>query len=134
MSSLPTLQAKDLACDGVLPSGPVCPWPKLDGIEIKTHKSITTLDPKNPIPVKHDTVIKASVADMAKGLFRNTKAVVSNGKVSEEIRNERYDTCKLCPHFIEASKRCSECGCFMELKTWVNENPKLLCPKQKWSR
>ena len=26
------------------------------------------------------------------------------------------------------------CGCFMEAKTWLKGNPKLLCPLKKWER
>jgi hypothetical protein len=45
-----------------------------------------------------------------------------------EVINERYAICKECPHFMK-SKQCSQCGCFMPLKT------KLLhaeCPIRKW--
>ena len=57
-----------------------------------------------------------------------------HGAVSAEIREERFDTCKKCPFFMEESKRCSDCGCFMEAKTWVGGDPNMLCPQQKWSR
>ena len=56
------------------------------------------------------------------------------GKVSKEIREERYDTCKGCPFFDEKSKRCKDCGCFMEAKTWVGGDPDMLCPQKKWKR
>lgn len=78
--------------------------------------------------------VKASAGQMAKGLLKTGMQAVKNGRVTEEIRNERYDTCKACPFFIEDSKRCSECGCFMEAKTWIGGDPDLLCPKKKWSR
>lgn len=79
-------------------------------------------------------VVGVSSLDMAKNLVQTTKQALFNGKVSAEIREERYNTCKACPFFIENSKRCSECGCFMEAKTWVGGDPNSLCPKQKWSR
>lgn len=120
-----------LACDGVLPSGPVCPWPQAIVTEtlkkFPIHSAIKT-------PIRHDTAVKASISDMAKGLFKNAGYAIKNGKVSSEIREERYNICKACPHFIEESKRCSECGCFMEAKTWIGADPKMLCPKQKWPR
>lgn len=134
MENLPKLQAEDLACNGVLPSGPVCPWPKPEGLEVKTKRSIYTVDEYQKMSVERDTVIKASAADMAKGLFRNVGLAVTQGKVSKEVRDERYNICKQCPHFIEQSKRCSECGCFMEAKTWINAKPSILCPKDKWPR
>ena len=83
---------------------------------------------------QHDKKVKASIQQMAGGLVGNIGRAIQHGRVSAEIREERYDTCKACPHFIEKSKRCSECGCFMEAKTWVGGPPDLLCPKKKWSR
>jgi len=120
-----------LACGDVLPSGPVCPWPQPQVTEIlETMRAPKVLNAK----VVHDTAVKASISDMAKGLFKNAGYAIKNGRVNSEIREERYAVCKACPHFIEDSKRCSECGCFMEAKTWVGADPNVLCPKQKWSR
>lgn len=80
------------------------------------------------------TKVTATAGGMAKGLFRTATSAVRYGKVSSEIREERYDTCKACPFFVEDSKRCSDCGCFMEAKTWVGGDPDALCPQKKWSR
>lgn len=121
---------EELACEGVLPSGPVCPWPQ--PIVTETLNPLPATPSVNP--VVHDTAIKASISDMAKGLFKNVGYAIKDGRVNSEIREERYNICKACPHFIEESKRCSECGCFMEAKTWLAADPKMLCPKQKWSR
>ena len=84
--------------------------------------------------VKHANKVTASSAKMAGGLLRTAGQALRRGKVSEEIREERYDTCKACPFFVEDSKRCSDCGCFMEAKTWVGGDPNMLCPQKKWSR
>ncbi len=78
--------------------------------------------------------VEARVGKMAKGLMKTAGQAVLNGKVSKEIREERYDTCKSCPFFVEDSKRCSDCGCFMEAKTWVGGDPDFLCPQKKWKR
>ena len=75
-----------------------------------------------------------TVKNMARGLIRTTGQALKHGKVSSEVREERYDTCKKCPFFDAESKRCRDCGCFMEAKTWVGGDPNQLCPKQKWSR
>jgi hypothetical protein len=112
-----------LRSGGVLPSGPVSAWPKERNKEL-----IAANKPKR------DTKVNVGAMRMARNLAQTTKQAVQHGKVSEEIREERYETCKTCPHFIEDSKRCSECGCFMEAKTWVGGDPDMLCPKQKWSR
>lgn len=167
----------ELASGGMLPQGPVCPWPKdptlelygIRNLEINVDmdpefiEDIRNATPEKPIeitlvntssqpeviesirttqekypelenPVIHDTAVKASIADMAKGLTKNLGYAIKNGRVSKEIREERYSICKSCPHFIEDSKRCSECGCFMETKTWIGANPKYLCPKNKWPK
>lgn len=128
------IDPKTLACFGVLPTGPVCPWPKVEEFEVTTRRTIYTADEYKQMTLEHDTIVKASAADMAKGLFKTATAAITQGKVSKEIRDARYNVCKQCPHFIEASKRCSECGCFMEAKTWINAEPEVLCPKNKWEK
>lgn len=115
---------EELSHNGVVPAGPVSAWPK------ERHDALLERQGQ----IVHQTKVNASPLQMAKGLVRNVGQAVVHGKVSSEVREERYDTCKNCPFFIEDSKRCSECGCFMEAKTWIGGDPKLLCPKQKWSR
>lgn len=73
-------------------------------------------------------------AKLAKNLVKTAGQVLRHGRVNAEIRNERYETCRTCPAFIADSKRCSECGCLMEAKTWVGGNPDQICPLKKWSR
>jgi hypothetical protein len=49
-------------------------------------------------------------------------------EVDDETQQSRLAICNDCPFYM-ASKQCSQCGCFMPLKT------KLLhasCPKGKW--
>jgi len=118
---------EELACDGVFPTGPVSGWPK------ERHEALMAqaqaLSKEQPMPVRPPTMGK-----MAKGLLRTAGQAVRHGKVSNEIREERYDTCKACPFFDAESKRCKDCGCFMEAKTWVGGDPNMLCPQKKWSR
>lgn len=117
---------EDLRSAGVLPSGPVSAWPKernVAGPGMKGSKAHTP-EPK----------IKPSIAGLAKGLGKVAYQSITNGKVSFEVREERYDTCKACPAFRESDKRCSECGCFMEAKTWIGGDPDQLCPLKKWDR
>ncbi len=117
---------EDLRSGGALPTGPCSAWPKSRNIAAPSMAQ--NFKPK----IEHDTKVKPSIAAMAQGFLRTAGQAVTQGKVSEEIRNQRYEVCKTCPHFIEDSKRCSECGCFMEAKTWVAGDPKNLCPKNKW--
>ena len=46
-----------------------------------------------------------------------------------EVAEERYAICKSCEHFIKLSKQCKKCGCFMNLKTKLEE---ATCPIGKW--
>ena len=115
---------EELKSAGVYPSGPVSAWPEERNTALILAANQTT----------HATKVSASTARMAGGLAKTAVQAMRHGRVSAEIRNERYDMCKACPAFIEKSKRCSECGCFMEAKSWVGGNPDVLCPLKKWSR
>ena len=120
---------EELKSAGAYPQGPVSAWP-----QERNNALMDKTKGKGKARAKSATKVNASVGKMAGGLLKTAGQALRNGKVSAEIREERYDTCKACPFFIEDSKRCSECGCFMEAKTWVGGDPNLLCPKQKWSR
>ena len=113
---------EELKSAGVYPSGPCSAWP-----ESRNEELLATLNPP-----KRATKVKASSGDMAKGLVQNAGAFLRGGKFSKDVYDSRYNTCKNCPSFIEQSKRCSECGCFMKAKAWINQDPDKLCPLQKW--
>ncbi len=116
------IDIEQLRSAGELPAGPVSAWPWA------RHQKL--MESTNSKPKK----VSASAAKMAKGLLKSAGQAARYGKVSKEIREERYDTCKACPFFLEDTKRCSECGCFMEAKTWIGGDPDMLCPKKKWAR
>lgn len=118
---------EDLRSAGVLPTGPCSAWPE------SRNRTGPGLASQSTV-VAHDTKVQASVGQMAAGLINVAGQALQHGKVSFEIREERMETCRACPHFIEESKRCSQCGCFMEAKTWVAAKPSILCPKNKWKR
>ncbi len=117
--------SEELKSAGVYPIGPCSAWPLARNEEI-----MAAVAKNNERPRK----VTASAGKMAGGLLKTAGQVMRHGKVSAEIREERYDTCKACPFFVEDSKRCSDCGCFMEAKTWVGGDPNQLCPQNKWSR
>lgn len=107
----------------MLPTGPVSAWPKERNVAGKSMEQ------------KHkDPEILRSPAEMAKGLGKVALQGIRHGKVSKEVREERYDVCKACPMFRKKDKRCADCGCYMEAKTWVGGDPDILCPQQKWKR
>lgn len=115
---------EELKSAGTYPTGPVSAWPKV------RHDKLSEVTGRG-VPAKK---VRASATSMAKGLLKTAGQAAFHGRVSKEIREERYNTCKGCPAFIAKSKRCSECGCFMEAKTWVGGNKDSLCPLKKWSR
>lgn len=113
---------EELSVDGVRPSGPCSAWPRE-----RHERLMAEMQSRGPS-------VKASIGKMATGLMKTAGQAILHGKVSAEIREERYNTCKACPFFVKDSKRCSDCGCFMEAKTWVGGNPDMLCPQKKWER
>jgi len=93
------------------------------------------LDPNGRfIPQSQATKVQATPRQMVSGLAKNAVQAVQHGKVTQEIRDERYATCQACSSFIEDSKRCSKCGCFMKTKTWIGGDKDVLCPLKKWTR
>lgn len=47
----------------------------------------------------------------------------------EEQATKRYDICKACPELIKLTKQCKQCGCFMNVKTKLQQ---ATCPLGKW--
>lgn len=50
-------------------------------------------------------------------------------RASDQLIDIRYNMCVRCEFFKPVTKRCSQCGCFMKLKTTIL---KASCPKGKW--
>jgi len=49
--------------------------------------------------------------------------------VDKEVSDNRMNTCISCPSFIELTKQCKKCGCYMPAKTRLK---KATCPMNKW--
>lgn len=122
------MNAEDFRSSGVLPSGPVSAWPK------SRNEKLTASAKARQLSSQEDPEVKVGIGRMANGLLKTGAQAIRNGRVSNEIREERYAMCKECPSFNRQNRRCSDCGCFMEAKTWVGGNPKKLCPQKKWLR
>lgn len=52
-------------------------------------------------------------------------------KSEQELVDYRMSICENCPEFIQLSKQCKKCGCFMPLKTKLKESK---CPLGKWNK
>jgi len=117
---------EELKSAGTYPTGPCSAWPQERNVLLRgVGPGADKLRAAKGFP---------TLGKMAGGLVRTAGQAVRHGKVSGEIREERYDICKKCPFFDAESKRCTDCGCFMEAKTWVGGDPDMLCPQKKWSR
>jgi len=60
--------------------------------------------------------------------------------VPQEVAEERWEICKQCPHLLydetnpdtnKVDGRCTECGCFMNVKTHYATAE---CPIDKWKK
>lgn len=47
----------------------------------------------------------------------------------ESLAEKRLAICKACPELIKLTTQCKKCGCFMALKTKLQE---AACPIGKW--
>lgn len=121
---------EELKSGGAYPSGPCSAWPQerheklfAQHADKRTHKNGPTRVQAQP-----------NLSSMAGGILKTGMQAIANGRVSPTVRAERMATCKACPAFDPKSKRCNQCGCFMEAKTWVGGDPDTLCPMKKWTR
>lgn len=71
--------------------------------------------------------------EMAKNLLRDGGNIIGNALkgnstlVSDEVRDQRWNTCLSCP-FLQ-NNRCTQCGCFMKVKVAFHTSK---CPESKW--
>lgn len=131
---------EELKSGGAYPTGPVSAWPQSRHESLlKNHKKPALAKSREPkveveMHVRPENQEMPGVTKMASGLLKSAGQAIRHGRVSEEVRNERYDMCKACPKFNPDSKRCASCGCFMEAKSWIGGDPNKLCPLKKWKR
>lgn len=76
-----------------------------------------------------------SYAQMAKNvgssLIKNTISVVQGNdlRLSKEEAERRQNICNSCPFFENSSSRCTKCGCYLAVKTYLKAEH---CPIGKW--
>lgn len=49
--------------------------------------------------------------------------------VEDDVQQTRFNICLQCPELISATKQCKKCGCFMHVKTKLEQ---ATCPLGKW--
>lgn len=47
----------------------------------------------------------------------------------KDLKEERLAICKACTHFNKQLRKCTKCGCFMDLKTTLE---RASCPVGMW--
>lgn len=52
-------------------------------------------------------------------------------QVPKNIQEERYKICEGCDQFINLTKQCKKCYCFMPVKTKFRD---AACPMLKWDK
>jgi len=76
-----------------------------------------------------------SVIDMAKNLATTavetikTVAVGNSANLTQEEAQKRKNICNTCPSFNKSQERCTKCGCYMAIKTYLRA---ATCPLGKW--
>ena len=82
------------------------------------------------------------VRNLAVDHWKSLKAFVRGKQVivPQEVAEERWEICKQCPHLLydetnpdtnKVDGRCTECGCFMNVKTHYATAE---CPIGKWKK
>ncbi len=66
-----------------------------------------------------------TLSQRAKDFLKGTRLEL----VSSEAAAARMAVCEPCPSFVALTKQCSQCGCLMEVKTYLL---KAVCPLGKW--
>lgn len=71
------------------------------------------------------------IKNVSGSIVRNVQSVVAGNSlnVTDEEKNRRFDICKACEFFRPDSQRCSKCGCYMSLKTYLKAEK---CPVGRW--
>lgn len=76
-----------------------------------------------------------SMTQMAKNVLGSLGKVVKAAasgqgvKVTQETAEARLAICRSCPFFRHTDERCSKCGCYMAVKTYLRAEK---CPVGKW--
>jgi len=76
-----------------------------------------------------------SIGQMARSLGKsvanNAISVVKGNdlRLTPDEANRRLNICKGCQFFDSLSQRCSRCGCFLSVKTYLKAES---CPVGKW--
>lgn len=89
----------------------------------------------NSPPAPMEVPSLPSMTQMAKNvtasLMKTAKAAVKGQgvRLSKEEADHRLAICQVCQFFRQVDQRCSKCGCFMAVKTYLRAET---CPVNRW--
>lgn len=75
--------------------------------------------------------LSSEIVSLGKDLGKSLDAAIHLRKITpdEYMLQVRRDICQKCEHYVESSGRCRVCGCFVRVKSWLQESN---CRKGKW--
>ena len=73
--------------------------------------------------------LKEKLRSMRDTAEKTASETFLTNRVSAEIQEERFNICKSCEFLYTPTNTCKKCGCFMGVKTWMQD---VKCPIDKW--
>lgn len=89
-------------------------------------RQLSESNKRNPMPS-----LPKMVKNATGSVIKNVKSVIhgNNLNVSEDEKEKRLNICRACPYFEKTQERCSQCGCFLSVKTYLKAER---CPLSRW--
>lgn len=119
------------------PTAPSKPAVMPEELKKLVRQTMTPPPPPEPVVVEQpsEELSLPSMTQMAKNVLgslgKTIKAAASGQgvKVTQETAEARLAICRTCPFFRHTDERCSKCGCYMAVKTYLRAEK---CPVGKW--
>ena len=73
--------------------------------------------------------LQTRVKQQADSVKEQTMRLIAT--TSSDIQSERIEICNSCDRLTKRARQCKECGCFVDLKTWLGDQE---CPLGKWHK
>jgi flagellar motor protein MotB len=95
-------------------------------LEQTRQKQLQSSNKPNSMP-SNNQMIK----NLGSSVIKNVVSVAQGNslKINPTDANARLSICKQCPFFESNSQRCSKCGCYLSVKTYLKAER---CPIGKW--
>ena len=93
--------------------------------------SIPVAEESTPVEIPDLPSMTSMAKNVMGSVFKSAKsAITGHGvRVEKEEADRRLAICRGCPFFRHTDERCSKCGCYMAVKTYLRAER---CPVGKW--